>query len=170
MQDTKTAVQFRWAIRSDLEKLLSIEAACSGVTAWTEDDFLGELKRKNVISMVAEENTEIVGFMLYELQKKRLQVINFAVSPRQQRRGIGSRMIDKLIDKLCVGRRTKICFTVRESNLSAQLFLRSVGFRCGKPVRGYYPEPFAEAAYPFVYTLRDVDDVWCPANRVKEFM
>ena len=40
--------------------------------------------------MVAEVDDRVVGFMIYELHKNRLQILNFAVADRCRRSGIGS--------------------------------------------------------------------------------
>ena len=57
---------------------------------WSEDDFLRCLRQRNCIGMVAELDDHVVGFMIYELHKNRLHVLNFAVAGRFRRRGIGT--------------------------------------------------------------------------------
>ena len=67
--------------------------------------------------------------MIYELHKARLHVLNFAVGSRSRRLGIGTQMIEKLVGKLSLRRRNRILLEVRKTNLAAQLFFRSSGFR-----------------------------------------
>jgi ribosomal-protein-alanine N-acetyltransferase len=43
--------------------------------------------------MVAEHDHRIIGFMIYELHKSRLRVLNFATTPDMRRQGVGSQMI-----------------------------------------------------------------------------
>ena len=74
-QDLK--VQIRWLIRRDMPEVLEIERA-SFEHAWTEEDFLCCLRQRNCIGMVAEHDHEIVGFMIYELHKAKLRILNFA--------------------------------------------------------------------------------------------
>ncbi|MGH7129283.1 MAG: GNAT family N-acetyltransferase, partial [Planctomycetaceae bacterium] len=92
--------------------------------AWTEEDFLSCLRQRNCIGMVAEHNHEIVGFMIYELHKSRLRILNFAVAPQLRRRGVGMQMVQRLVDKLSQQRRSEIVLEVRETNLDAQLFFQ----------------------------------------------
>ena len=73
-------VQIRWLIRRDMPEVLDIERQ-SFEFAWTEEDFLCCLRQRNCIGMVAEYNHRIVGFMIYELHKAKLHVLNFAVDP-----------------------------------------------------------------------------------------
>ena len=51
---------------------------------------------------------KLSGFMIYELHKSRLHIINFAVHAEFRRRRIGTQMITKLIGKLSHQRRTRI--------------------------------------------------------------
>ena len=84
-QDLK--VQIRWLIRRDMPEVLEIERSCFEYV-WTEEDFLCCLRQRNCIGMVSEHDHTIVGFMIYELHKMKLRIINFAVAPVEQRRGI----------------------------------------------------------------------------------
>lgn len=121
------APHIRWMIRRDMEDVLYMERACFE-HPWTEQEFMLCLRQRNVIGMVAELGEELVGYMLYELHKRNLTILNLGVDPWYQRRGVGRAMIAKLQDKLSNERRTSIDCEVRESNLRAQLFLRQMGF------------------------------------------
>src|ERR1700744_4844016 len=114
-QKDKVRIHIRWMIRRDMPEVLTTELA-SFEYAWTEDDFLRCLRQRNCIGVVAEANDRNVGFMIYELHKNRLHVLNFAVSPETRRTRIGSQMVAKLIGKLSSHRRTKITLAVRERN------------------------------------------------------
>ena len=85
--------------------------------------------------MVAEHDDRVVGFMIYELHKTRIHVLNFAVAADYRRRGVGSQMIAKLTAKLSSQRRSRIVLEVRETNLAAQLFFRENGFRAVSVLR-----------------------------------
>ena len=75
-------------IRRDMPAVIGIENACFEF-AWNEDDFIRCLRQRNCIGMVAEEEDKVVGFMIYELHKNRLHILNFAVHPDHRRVGIG---------------------------------------------------------------------------------
>jgi [ribosomal protein S18]-alanine N-acetyltransferase len=156
-------VHIRWMIRRDMSEVLRTEHA-SFDYAWTEDDFLRCLRQRNCIGMVAEWGERVVGFMIYELHRTKLHVLNFAVDPRMRREGIGRQMITKLVGKLSSHRRTKITLAVRESNLIAQLFFRSVEFKAVRVLRGYY-EDSGEDAYLMQFRMMaevtdDADDIY----------
>ena len=170
-QRDKLHVQIRWLIRRDMPEVLNIEKGCFR-NIWTENDFLNCLRQRNCIGMVAEHNHEIVGFMIYELNKSRLKVLNFAVDPRFQRQSVGSQMVSRLVDKLSQQRRYEILLHVRESNLSAQLFFAHQGFRAVQVIRSYY-EDTAEDAYLMLYQLMDEEGhllPFVPKNRLTEWL
>jgi ribosomal-protein-alanine N-acetyltransferase len=141
----------RWMIRRDLPEVLTIEDACSEF-AWSEDDFIRCLRQRNCIGMVAEHSDRVVGFMIYELHKKRLHILNFAVHPDYWRQRAGTRMIDKLKGKLSEQRRDRMLIEVRETNLPMQLFLRAHGFRAISVLRDFY-EDVVEDAYLMEWKL-----------------
>lgn len=146
-------VHIRWMIRRDMPQVLEIESA-RPASPWMEDEFLKVLRQRNCIGMVAEADERIVGFMIYELNKYRLQILNFAVHPDFRRRSVASQMAAKLIGKLSSQRRTKISLHVRESNLTAQLFFRSLGFKAMEIAHDHF-EDTGEDAYLMNYVYRE---------------
>ena len=169
---TKTAVkvQIRWLIRRDMPEVLDIEQQ-SFEFSWTEEDFLCCLRQRNCIGMVAECDHRIVGFMIYELHKAKLHVLNFAVDPEFRRNGIGSQMIEKLVDKLSQQRRQEIVLEVRESNLGAQLFFKQMGFKAVLVIRSHYDDT-EEDAYVMRFALLDDEAIllpFAPVNRISEY-
>jgi ribosomal-protein-alanine N-acetyltransferase len=148
-QKQEVRVHIRWMIRRDMPEVLTIEAS-SFEFPWVEEDFIRCLRQRNCIGMVAEHDDQVVGFMIYELNKNRIQVLNFAVAPDFRRRGVGTQMVAKLIGKLSAQRRTRILLEVRETNLAAQLFFRTIGFRAVSVLRNFY-EDTPEDAYLMQY-------------------
>jgi len=138
-------VHIRWMIRRDMQDVLAIESG-SFEFPWSEEDFIRCLRQRNCIGMVAEHNERVVGFMIYELHKNRLHILNFAVNESLRRRGVGSQMLKKLIGKLSRERRNRIMLEIRETNLPAQLFFRELGFRAVSVLRAFY-EDTPEDAY-----------------------
>lgn len=141
----------RWMLRKDMPEVLDIEARCFEFP-WSEDAFIRCLRQRNCIGMVAEIDEKVVGFMIYELHKNRLHVVNFAVHPSCQRQGVGAAMVEKLVSKLTVQRRSRLMLEVRETNLAAQCFFRRHGFRAISVLRDFY-EDTPEDGYLFCFRL-----------------
>jgi ribosomal-protein-alanine N-acetyltransferase len=133
---------------------------------WSEEDFIHCLRQRNCIGMVAEHDDRVVGFMIYELHKSRIHVLNFAVSSEGRRHGVGIQMNQKLVSKLSAGRRTRITLQVRETNLPAQLFFRDCGYRAVSVLRAYY-EDTPEDAYLMQYRYQPTEaEIIFPTNRI----
>jgi ribosomal-protein-alanine N-acetyltransferase len=137
-------VHIRWMIRRDMPEVLRIEEQ-SFEFPWSEEDFIRCLRQRNCIGMVAEHDESIVGFMIYELHKNRLHVLNFSVHEDYRRCGVGEQMLGKLITKLSHQRRNRIMLEVRETNLDAQLFFRKMGFRAISVLRDFYDDTIEDA-------------------------
>jgi ribosomal-protein-alanine N-acetyltransferase len=152
-------------IRRDMPEVLAIEHA-SFEFPWCEEEFLRVLRQRNCIGMVAEYGERVVGFMIYELHKNRLHVLDFASHPEFRRQGVGQQMVAKLVGKLSTHRRTRIALEVRETNLAAQLFYRVQGFRATGVAREHFPDT-GEDAYMMQYLLDAalIED-HVPANRI----
>lgn len=148
----QACIHIRWMIRRDMPSVLAIEEA-SFEFPWSEEEFIRCLRQRNCIGMVAERDDEVVGFMIYELHKNRLHLLNFAVCPSARRQNVGSRMLEKLSSKLSSDRRNRILLEVRETNLDAQLFFKSLNFRAISVLRDYY-EDTTEDAYLMQYRYR----------------
>ncbi len=77
----QTRVHIRWMIRRDMPEVLAIEHA-SFEYPWCEEEFLRVLRQRNCIGMVAEHGERIVGFMIYELHRNKIHVLDFATPSR----------------------------------------------------------------------------------------
>jgi ribosomal-protein-alanine N-acetyltransferase len=158
-------VHIRWMIRRDMTEVLDTESE-SFEFPWSEEDFVRCLRQRNCIGMVAEHDDRVAGFMIYELHKSRLHVLNFAVAREFRRRGVGQQMLSKLVGKLSNQRRTRILLEVRETNLAAQLFFRNIGFRAVSVLRDFYDDS-TEDAYLMQYRYRPTPaEVIIPINRI----
>jgi ribosomal-protein-alanine N-acetyltransferase len=80
-------------------------------------------------------------------------------------------MIRRLIDKLSQQRRREIVLEVSETNLSAQLFFKSMGFMALGVLRDRYDDT-TEDAYLMRFLLTGTADEkspFAPTNRISEY-
>ena len=147
-------VHIRWMIRRDMPAVLDIEND-SFPFAWTREDFRNALRQRNCMAMVAEIGDKIVGYMIYELHRNRLEILNLAVHRQHRRSGVGSSMLAKLYGKLSPQRRTRIVAAVCERNEIAHYWLKACGFRCVGLLREHFNET-DEDAYVFRLLYGDV--------------
>jgi ribosomal-protein-alanine N-acetyltransferase len=156
-------IHVRWMIRRDMPEVLRIEREAFEFP-WSDEDFTRCLRQRNCIGMVAEYADSVVAFMIYELHRTRLHMLNFAVLRSHRRLGIGSQMLEKLVAKLAPERRERIVLEVRETNLPAQLFFRSLGFRAVSVLKDFYQDT-AEDAYLMRYEL-EAEAAYSPPRRM----
>ena len=77
-------------------------------------------------------------------------MLNFVVRSDVRLRSVGRQMVEKLVGKLSVQRRNRISLEVRETNLAAQLFFRSLGFVATGVLRDHYDDT-TEDAYSLAF-------------------
>lgn len=140
----------RWMIARDMPTVYAIEDR-SFEYRWTTEDFTRAIRTRNCMSLVAEIEEAVAGYVVYEIHRDRLRILNFAVHQDLRRQGVGRAMVQKLVGKLSPNRR-RIMLEIRETNLSAQLFFRALGFRAVRIEHGFYQET-TEDAYVFQYRL-----------------
>ncbi len=156
----KLKVALRWMIERDFQEIIGIEEA-RFPWPWTQQDLVGCLRRRNCIGLVAEiyepetkRHGAIAGFLIYELAKAELGIVNMAVHAACERQNVGTELVWKLVTLLSPqkGRRKKIVAEVRETNVDAQLFFKALGFRAVAVIDSPYIEN-DEDAIAFEYRL-----------------
>jgi ribosomal-protein-alanine N-acetyltransferase len=118
---------------SDLEEILEIEAQAapkSYYTAWE----LWSLQLRYSDTFVVAANNHLDGYVVFSPEG---HVISIAVAPLRRRRGIGTLLMQYVID-YCAGKTLRL--EVRVRNRPAQEFYLSLGFRKGARMRRYYED------------------------------
>lgn len=152
--------QARYMRREDLNSVLAIESLCFE-TPWDSRDFVSALQARERISYVIEELTtqgsythaEVVGYLVYESFSNCFQILNVAVHPKHQRKGIGSALVRILKRRVAVG--LPAIAYVRESNIDALNFLKTHRFFASRTVKNYWADHEDDA----IVMRLDQDDV-----------
>ena len=141
----------RWMTRRDLHRALAIEAECFEYP-WSLELFEHHLSRRDCVALVVEltEGSRRrlaerwtpwpIGYVLYSFDSDSLRVLNLAVAPEWQLRGVGRALVAALKAKLTSRQRDRIECEVRETNVDAQLFCRRMGFRAVAVLHGRYDD------------------------------
>ncbi len=148
-------VSTRWMIDLDLPQVYEIEKANFPGNEWTERDFKTALKHGRGI--VAISGKEVVGYMVYNVHPKWYELLSLAT--KYHRIGIGRKLIEYVFrcQGLKADRRIKIEGMVREGNLPAQLFFKSLGFKAVRVVRNHY-EDVDEDGYVMQFLVDGCED------------
>lgn len=140
-------IHVRWYIRRDLEEMIDIEYQCFP-KPWSENDFFQTLQNRKVSAFVAEYREKIIGYLVFELRKKYINIFNLAVHPDYQRQGVATELVKNLKTRL-LNERTKLKAEVADYNLDAHLFFKSQEFKAIKIVPQFFDDV---DAYKFVFS------------------
>ncbi|MBN2024042.1 MAG: GNAT family N-acetyltransferase [Pirellulales bacterium] len=142
--------EIRDMLRRDMPRVLDIERA-GFAHPWDEAEFHRACKLTKVRAMTAalyEPDPDdtglcavetVIGFMVFELGTRAVELMNLAVAPEFRRRSVGRKMIDYLSSYLSE-KRPRIVANVWERNVDAQLWFRALGFRAVRILPGEYED------------------------------
>ncbi len=121
----------------DLPGVLEIEKAAFP-DAWRREHFEKILRSANTSARVAAWNRQIVGFIVLSSHFGSAHIMNMAVHAAYRRQGIGTALVEEAERIARYLELDGLRLEVRESNLTAQVFYRSVGFRAVDILPSFY--------------------------------
>jgi ribosomal-protein-alanine acetyltransferase len=128
----------------DVERILSIQAACPEIAQWTAWDY-GRVARGEMAGWVGEQESGVVGFLVGRRVVNEIEILNFAVSPEARAHGIGTLLLQEAIRWGTEFGAVQAILEVRASNASALRFYERHNFQViGRRAR-YYNEPKEDA-------------------------
>ncbi len=136
---TAVAVHIRTLRLSDLEDVELIEQR-SYRTPWSRSMFASELAKPTSICLGAVEGSRLVGYVINSRYVDAWHVMNVAVDPDYQRRGIATRLLERLFELTADDERRGYTLEVRVSNLEAIALYERLGFERRGVRRGYYTD------------------------------
>lgn len=105
---------------------------------WTTSILESELKSENSKYIVAKENNEIVGFAGIWISPVDVQITNIVTKKSERKRGIGTKLLDKLIEMARESGRDNISLEVNENNIAAGILYENAGFEVVGIRKKYY--------------------------------
>lgn len=123
--------------RQDLPQVLAIEAA-SFPLPFSENLFHMELNLDIAHLLVVKEAELVMGYLDFWHLENEIHVINIAVHPERRQEGVGSYLMEFLVQYGREHRATQIFLDVRESNQAAIRLYQKFGFLKIDRRKGYY--------------------------------
>ena len=138
-------VRLRPMLSADLPAVLALEEELFAPDTWTAAMYRDELSRTDTrVYLVAEDGGELVGYAGLIAYDDEAHVSTIAVAASRQGEGIGSRLLDTLLEE--ADRRSPVVILeVRADNELAQGLYRRRGFTEIGRRRGYYQPSGADA-------------------------
>ena len=135
---------------ADLQHVIRINRVCLPEN-YTTLFFMNIYKRFPEAFIVAEENNEIVGYIMCRIEtgipsfkllgiSKKGHVISIAVMPTHHRKGVGYALIQKATQAMQYYGAKECYLEVRESNLPAVNLYKKLGFDVARTARNYYAD------------------------------
>jgi [ribosomal protein S18]-alanine N-acetyltransferase len=136
---TAVMVDIRRLDLADLDAIEAIERRAYS-TPWSRAMFASELAKPTSICLGAFEGSELVGYIVNSRYVDAWHVMNVAVHPDRQRRGIASRLLERLFALTRDDERRGYTLEVRVSNDGAIRLYEGLGFESRGIRRGYYTD------------------------------
>ena len=136
---TAIAVDIRPLGLSDLTAIEAIEQRAYR-TPWSRSMFASELAKSSSVCLGAFEGEQLVGYTVNSRYVDAWHVMNVAVDPDYQRRGIATRLLEHLFELTRDDQRRGYTLEVRVSNSEAIGLYESLGFVRQGLRRGYYTD------------------------------
>jgi ribosomal-protein-alanine N-acetyltransferase len=136
---TAVMVDIRRLDLADLDAIEAIEQRAYS-TPWSRAMFASELAKPTSICLGAFEGSELVGYIVNSRYVDAWHVMNVAVDPGRQRRGIASRLLERLFELTREDERRGYTLEVRVSNEGAIRLYEGLGFESRGIRRGYYTD------------------------------
>jgi len=136
---TAVAVEIRRLSIGDLNEIEAIEQRAYR-TPWSRSMLASELAKGTSICLGAFEGDRLVGYIVNSRYVDAWHVMNVAVDPDHQRRGIASRLLERLFELTADDEGRGYTLEVRVSNGPAIRLYEKHGFERQGIRRGYYTD------------------------------
>jgi [ribosomal protein S18]-alanine N-acetyltransferase len=123
----------------DLPEIMAIEWA-SFTAPWYPEMFVAEMEGPVSFSSVAEVEGRVVGYATYRVILDEAHLMNIAIAPDHQRKGLGRRLMDEVIAHCASKGAAYMFLEVRRSNVEAQALYLGMGFSFLDVRKAYYTD------------------------------
>lgn len=138
----------RWRIRpaepADAAALAPLEKRCFS-DPWSRAAFAELLPLSYMVSLIAEDDSEIGGYLIAREIAGESEILNLAVIPEARRAGLGGVLLDAGLERLRDRGAQRVWLEVRESNAAAQALYARRGFTTAGRRARYYRAPVEDA-------------------------
>ena len=118
----------RRARPSDYPAFAEIEAQHPGYPAWGEKGFAAEESNRNPVTLAAELDGAVAGFINFWILRPQVQLNTLAVGKAYLRRGAASALLGKLLEYAAKNLCREVDLEVNERNAGAIALYRARGF------------------------------------------
>ncbi|HLH09398.1 MAG TPA: ribosomal protein S18-alanine N-acetyltransferase [Terriglobales bacterium] len=139
--------EIRRARPEDLPQIRAIESQSPTAAHWAERDYLRLFESGSVprVVVVIEAGDQVAGFIVVRCVEQDWEVENIVVERSAQRRGLGRKLLSRMLQLAFEGGASRVFLEVRESNQAARSLYLQCGFTESGRRRAYYLHPIEDA-------------------------
>lgn len=130
--------------KADVLAVYQLSSICFTMP-WSKAAIEKEMDNPVATYFVAEQDQEIIGYSGLWLMADEAEVINIAVSPKYQGKGVGSQLLEALLSMAKSLNTIQVFLEVRVSNEAALALYKKHGFNELGRRKNYYHEPTEDA-------------------------
>ena len=123
---------------SDIPSILEIETLCFS-HPWSIESFRGVIDSRIIRNAGILTGSELAGYIITMYGAGELHILNIAVKPDSQRRGLAGMLLDYIMDYYS-NDLNAVLLEVRKSNFKATKFYLKRGFLEAGIRKNYYPD------------------------------
>jgi ribosomal-protein-alanine acetyltransferase len=137
----------RHATPADISPMLALGEDVPALAHWSERSYLAafEPSAAERIVLVAENGTQLQGFLIARLSAFDCELENIVVAAKYRRQGLGSQLLEELAEAARRRNLEQIILEVRASNRPARAFYESWRFAISGRRKCYYNHPQEDA-------------------------
>ena len=140
------------SFQGDLPRILELEQSCFPAP-WKEAMYRVEINRPEAVFLALEKDNQLVGFLCGWILFDEGHILKIAVDPSFRRRGLGRTMM-AAFEQRCDEKKVKVIWLeVREKNIEAMDFYRSLRFHQEGMRKAYYSDTGEDAILMAKYKL-----------------
>ena len=136
----------------DVERIIEIERSWQHLSHWAEESYYRLVKDQGGLTVCRLAEMDdfsgvpfIAGFVIFHIVASSCEIYNLAVDKSHARAGVGTRLMNAVVDESLRRFATRVLLEVRRSNMGAIRFYERFGFKPLGERKNYYSNPAEDA-------------------------
>ena len=139
--ESNFAIKIKPMEKTDIDKVIDIEAKAYGNHHWSKESFMSELSNELAhYFSVFNEKDELIAYCGCWQILEEAHITNIAVAPEYRRNHIGEALLKTIIDECYKNMVKFITLEVRVGNVAAIELYKKYGFKSLGTRKGYYQD------------------------------